>query len=262
MRVSIIIPAYNEERRFKEFRTLERYSQCFEEKRLAGEIEDFEILVVLNNCKDNTLQVVKDSEKKFKEIQHLEFKQGGKGFAIIEGFKDALKRKNDLIGFVDADMATSPEAYYELVKNINENDGIIASRWLKESKVSKRSFSRKILSVGFNFAVRSLFMMSYKDTQCGAKLFKREVIKKILPELSLTRWAFDVNILYACKRNNLKIKELATVWQEREGSKLNIIRVPLQMFSGIVRLRLIYSPIEPLLRPLKFVLKPIFKFLK
>ena len=84
-RVSIVIPAYNEEERIG--KTLEEYCKFFRKKK-----EIIEILVVLNACKDDTLKIVKRFQKKFKEIRFLDFERGGKGFAIVEGFKDALKR--------------------------------------------------------------------------------------------------------------------------------------------------------------------------
>ena len=93
MNLSIVVPAYNEEKRIG--RTLEEYCKYFRGKK--NELKSFEILVVLNNCRDNTLEIVKEKKLKFKEIRYLNFQQGGKGFAITEGFKDSLKRNNELI---------------------------------------------------------------------------------------------------------------------------------------------------------------------
>ena len=98
--------------------------------------------------------------------------------------------------------------------------------------------------------------MNYRDTQCGAKIFSRKVIEEITPLLSLTEWAFDINLLYLCKRKKFKIKEIPTIWEDREGSKIsNVSKTSLQMFFGVVRLRLIYSSFEKLLNPIKFLLK-------
>ena len=94
-KLSVVIPAYNEEKRIH--RTLDSYAKFFSKK-----VKDFEIIVVLNNCNDNTLKIVKNFKNK--KIKYLNFKEAiGKGGAILEGFKVA---KGDLIGFVDADMAT------------------------------------------------------------------------------------------------------------------------------------------------------------
>lgn len=233
VKLSIIIPAYNEEKRIK--KTLDNYSKFFSKK-----MKDFEIVVVLNGCTDNTLLIVKELNKKNKKIKYLDFKENiGKGGAIIEGFKAA---EGDLIGFVDADMATPPNAFYDLVKNINNHDVTIASRWLKGSKINvKQPLLKRIGSRGFNFLVKLFFNLKFKDTQCGAKLFKKYVIKNILNDIGITRWAFDVNLLYVAKRKHYKIKEIPTEWNAVKASHFNLFKAIPEMFFGLLRLRLIYS---------------------
>ena len=244
------MPAYNEEKRIG--RTLEEYCSFFSQKKKKEGL-DFEILVVINNTKDNTLRIVKSYMKKCKELRYLNFKQGGKGFAIIRGFKDALKRGNDLIGFVDADLATKAFAFYDLIKNINEYDGIIASRYLKGSIVSPRQKLKRVAASRiFNFMVRNMFFMPYKDTQLGAKLFKKNAVKKIVNKLGTTKWAFDVDLLYNARKERLKVGELPTFWQDVDGSKLKVEKASIQMFFAIVRLRILNSPFKifwPILRP-------------
>ena len=244
-KICIVIPAYNEERRIG--KTLEAYSNYFENLR-KNKYLDYEILVVINNTKDRTEEIVKQFIKENERILYLNLKPGGKGFAVIEGFKDALKRNNDLIGFVDADMATSPEEYWKLVKSIRNHDGVIASRWQKNSLVKNSSFIRRINSSGFNFIVRSLFLFKYKDTQCGAKLFKRKVIENIHNKLGITQWAFDIDLLYKIKLKDFKIIEIPTTWENKEDATLNILKAPLQMFASVLRLRLIYSPFNFVIR--------------
>ena len=235
MKVSIIIPAHNEEKRIG--KTLDEYGKFFSEKKNF----DFEIIVVLNACKDKTRDVVKKYEKKYPLIKHLEFERGGKGFAIIKGFEEALSTESKLIGFVDADMATSPEDFYDLIENLGNADGIIASRWKKGAK-QNYNLIRKITSRGFNFIARSFFLLPYADTQCGAKIFRRDVGEKIIKKIKITEWAFDVNLLYEAKKQKFKIKEHPTNWLNREKSKVRVMGVTLQMFFALIRLRLIHSP--------------------
>ena len=244
IRLNIIIPAYNEGKRIG--KTLKEYCKYFGKLKEDG-ILDFEILVVLNACKDNTLDVVKEFQKKFKEIRFFDFEQQGKGFAIIKGFKEALKKDFELIGFVDADMATPPEAFYDLVKNIGNADGVIASRSIKGAKTNF-TFKRKLTHGGFNFVVRSILFLQYHDTQCGAKLLKKKVIENVIEELSITQWAFDVNLLYKIKKKNFKIKEIPTVWQDKKGSNVHVIKTTIQMFAGVIRLRIIHSPFKSLIK--------------
>ncbi len=233
VKLSIIIPAYNEEKRIS--RTLESYLDFFNKR-----LQDFEIIVVVNNSKDNTLKIVKDFSKKNNKIKYLDFKEPiGKGGAIKEGFKIA---KGDLVGFVDADMATPPEAFYDLVKNIDEYDGVIASRWLEKSKVkAKQPLLKRIGSRGFNLLIRILFSLDFKDTQCGAKLFKNYVVKNILKDLGITKWAFDINLLYIIKRKGYKVKEIPTIWNAVKASHFNLFKAVPEMFLGLIRLRLVYS---------------------
>ena len=246
--ISIVIPAHNEERRIRE--TLENYAKFFSDIKRKKEIKNFEIIVVINNTQDKTEEIVRELLKKYPEISYLNFKQGGKGFAIIEGFKDALKRDNKLIGFVDADMATPPEAFYDLIKNIKNYDGIIADRWDKKSIISpKQNIIRRFMSRIYNLMVRTLFFMPFKDTQCGAKVFRREIIEKNINKLITSNWGFDVALLFCLrKETHARIKSIPTTWEDKQESKINLKKTPFLMFASLVRLRLIHSPFKFIVR--------------
>lgn len=232
--LSIIIPAYNEEKRIE--KTLEDYTNFFKKTKL-----NFKICVVLNGCRDNTLGVVKKIAKRHKQIKYLDIKEAiGKGGALIEGFKRA---DGNLIGFVDADNATSPLYFYDLIKNIKDYDGVIGSRWMKNSKIEMPKL-RKFLSKGFHFGINILFNLGYEDTQCGNKLFKKNVIKKIVNRLGATRWAFDVDLLYLIKREGYKIKEIPTVWLEPGKSHIKLKEIIPCFVLPMIRLRLLYSPLK------------------
>jgi glycosyltransferase involved in cell wall biosynthesis len=245
-KVIIIMPAYNEELRIA--RTLEAYGSFFSKMKRDNKIEA-SILIVINNTQDKTEEIVKEYRKKFRIISYLNFKQGGKGFAITEGFKEALKKDVDLIGFVDADMATSPEAFFDLLTNIKGKDGIIASRYVSGAKVSpKQTWQRILVSRVFNFLIRILFSMNYRDTQCGAKIFRKSAIVKVLPSLGMTQWAYDVDLLYQMKRNKIRVIEYPTTWSDKNYSKINIKKASTNMILGVVRLRLFYSPFKRIIK--------------
>lgn len=238
------MPAYNEERRISKM--LEAYGSFFE--KILGE-GNFEIIIIINNTKDNTEQVVKSFIKKYKEIRYLNFKEGGKGFAIKEGFKVA---RGELIGFVDADLATSPEEFYKLVRNMDGYDCTIASRYIKGAVVKpKQPLSRIIASRVFNFIVRVLFIFNFRDTQCGAKVLKKEVIKKVLPKLSISTWAFDIDLLYNSRKQGFKIKEIPTRWEEPGGSHIDLKKDSIKMFFAIAQLRLLTSKFKRVFKLLK-----------
>lgn len=236
-RLSIVIPAYNEEKSI--IKTLDSYLSFFDD----AFKEDYEIVVIPNNCSDNTEEIVEKYSRKFMRVRLKVFKEKiGKGGAIIEGFKIA---RGGLIGFVDADLATSPSAFYDLVENIKENDGIIASRWIKGAKIGKKQpLSRRIASRGFNFLVKLLFGLKLRDTQCGAKLFKRKAVEYVIDKLGITKWAFDIDLLYLLNCGGFKVVEIPSEWNEPGESHLNLKKTVLEMFLSVARLRLIYSPFK------------------
>ena len=245
-KISIIIPAYNEEKRIKE--TLDSNLKFFKAIK-KNKILDFEIIAVVNGSTDKTLEIVKELAKKNKELKYLNLKRGAKGYAVIEGFKEALKGNSNLIGFKDADMATSPETFYELVKKINNYDGIIASRYVKDSIIApKPTFERIFASRIFNFMIRIILGLRFKDTQCGAKLFKRKALEKTISKLTFSQLAFDVEILYIMKKLGFKIKEIPTTWSDKEYSKVNFAKSGPVMLLAIVRLRILSSPFKSLIK--------------
>ena len=245
-KISIIIPAYNEEKRIKE--TLNSNLKFFKNLK-KRKILDFEMIVAVNGSKDRTIEIVKGFAKKNKELRYLNLKRGAKGYAVIEGFKEALKGKSNLIGFKDADMATSPESFYELIKKINNYDGIIASRYIKGSIIAPKPAPERIFASRiFNFMTKIVLGLHFKDTQCGAKLFKRKSLEKTIPELTFSQLAFDVEILYIMKKLGFKIKEVPTIWSDKEYSKVNFAKSGPVMFLAIIRLRILNSPFKSLIK--------------
>lgn len=229
MKISIIIPAYNEEGRIE--RTVRAYHQFFSAKNVS-----FELVIVLNGCKDNTIGVIERvrNDLAANTITIIDMQQAGKGLAIKAGFANALVRDNDLIGFVDADMATAPDAFYDLVTNVGDNDGVIASRYMPGAHITpaRPAYKRYGSRIIYEPFVWALFGLSYYDLQCGAKLFKRAVLEKITPQLTVTQWAFDVELLYLCKKAGYTVKEIPTVWHDQADSKLTL-RGGLRMFSAL-----------------------------
>lgn len=238
-RLLIIIPAYNEEMRIGA--TLEAYVAHF---RHAG-WPHFAILVVLNGCRDRTRDVVERVAVDRPEIGLVEFPAPiGKGGAIRAGF-DRIEEA-ELIGFVDADMATPPEAFHQLLPPLREYDAVIASRWLPESRVECQPFRRRLASRVFHAIVWALLGLPFRDTQCGAKVLRREALLAVRRELFIADMAFDVNLLFLLRRAGFRILEHPTTWIDRRGSKVRLLRTSLAMFLSVVRLRLIYSPLRPL----------------
>jgi glycosyltransferase involved in cell wall biosynthesis len=244
----LLIPAYNEERRIGP--VLRSYAEYFP-KHYEGK---FQLVVVLNGCRDNTLGVVQAVAAEYPIVTWVNYQEPiGKGGALIEGLK--LAPLADLIGYIDADGATEPPALLDLVKRAAEADCVIGSRWLPGSVVHQlQSSERRFASRCFHLIVQILFQMNIRDTQCGAKVMRREVVEKIHESLCIADMAFDINLLYLIKRNGFKILEVPTVWTDKTGSKVALFRASTTMLLSVLRIRWIYSPfkwLRPLFDPLE-----------
>ena len=224
-KISLIIPAYNEEDRIEA--VVLKYKSFFQQQ---------EIIVVCNGCVDDTANIVGKLCSKHTPIKLLEFKEKlGKGGAIIEGFKAA---KGDIIGFIDADESVEPEDVARMVAALSTVDGIIASRRLKDSRILVRQpLKRRLASRAFNLIVKVMFGLGYNDTQCGAKVFRRQAIKDVLPELVTKKFEFDVELLWRLKRKGYRIVEFPITWKHSEGSTFSLTNAP-GMFLSLLKVRL------------------------
>ena len=234
----LLIPAYNEEQRIEPM--LREYGRYFQEQ-YQGK---FQLVVVLNGCRDNTRGVVERVAKDVASINFLDFPDPiGKGGALIEGLK--LAPLADIIGYVDADGASPPQAFHALAKRLGEADCVIGSRWLPGAVLHEaQPWMRRFTSRCFHLVVEGLFWMHIKDTQCPCKALRRAVVERIHSSLRIADLAFDVNLLVSAKRAGFTILEVPTEWTDKTGSKVSasLFRASLTMFLSVVRVRLIYWP--------------------
>jgi len=237
VKLSIIIPAHNEEHRLPP--VLRRYAEYF----FQSLENNFEIIVVANGSTDNTAGVARDIAKEYPQIKVIE-ETGriGKGGAVILGAKAA---QGEWIGFVDADGATAAEEFERLFRCAAAADGVIASRWKRGAKVNVPQRGLRLLSSRlFNGLIRMVLGLRYEDTQCGAKIFKAKAWRTILPNIGTTRFAFDVDLLFQLKRHGFQVLEEPTVWNDVEGSKVQVFNTSVEMFLAVIRMRLVYSPFQ------------------
>ncbi len=237
LRLSIVIPCYNESNRFP---ILKNGVQEFLHSHRSYEVE---IILVNDGSADNTSSLL----KRFKNDIQLEFpetavkvcdleKNQGKGAALQEGVKTA---SGNWILTVDADMATPLTQMNDWVSKfdaIEDSDSIyIGSR---RNKNSQNSFLREVLSKGFSFINKTMFGIPANDTQCGFKLYPSALAKVLFRKMGEKGWAHDVELLYKVRKLGYRIRSLDVHWQEVEGSKINVLWDPLRMFGAILKIRL------------------------
>lgn len=235
MSLTIVIPAHDEERRID--RTLTAYRRGFPEP-------DVTFHVALDGCRDRTATVVAHHLRADPRVVVHDYPKLGKGGVLMETFR---RSSTDLVAFVDADCATPPAELRRMTEAAGDVDGVIASRRLPASITpAPRAAGRGVTSAGFAWLVRRLFRLPYADTQCGAKVLRRDLVERAVPLLSARDFLFDVDLLVTARRLGFTVAETPTVWIDQSGSKLDARRDAVRMLVGTARLWLHHRslPIE------------------
>jgi glycosyltransferase involved in cell wall biosynthesis len=209
LRLDIVIPAHNEESRIGSMLAAYR-SRCAD--------PGIRFLAALDWCTDGTADVVAAHAAEDPRVQMLRYPKLGKGGVIMEAFRHC---DADLIGFVDADCATPPPELLRLADAVEGADGAIATRRHPAAVLPvRRPLSRGVASAGFAFGIRRLFGLPYDDTQCGAKVFRREAVERMLPLLSARDFLIDVDMLVVARHLEMKVVALPTIWIDQDGSRM------------------------------------------
>jgi glycosyltransferase involved in cell wall biosynthesis len=227
--ISIIIPAYNEEKRIT---------------KTLSELFDFfldishEILVLMDGCTDSTPDIVADFAKDHPSVISIyQPTKLGKGGAILLGIS---KAQGKVIAVMDADGAVPPHDVKKMIDMVMEGTHcVISSRYLPGSVIhTSQPGHRIILSRCFNVLVRLLFGLSFKDTQCGCKVARSEVFREVADEIQTYNYAFDVELLWRIKEHGYVIEEVPVEWRHIEGSKLDLKKVVPEMLTAVINIRL------------------------
>ncbi len=221
MKVSIIVPVYNEELRIKPFlRELKHVLK-----------PDWEVIFVNDGSFDGTLEILEKFNIINKSIISYK-KNKGKGFAVKTG---AMAAKGKYIIFIDADGSIHPSQINSMLKYLSQYEVVVGTRASKESKV-KASFIRKILGIIFNSYVNFLYNIKIKDNLCGFKGFKRDVAKQLFANLLSERWIFDVELFYKIKKQGISLYQMPIKWVHKHNSKMHVID-PLKMIYELLKLK-------------------------
>src|SRR4051812_27576589 len=202
------MPAHNEEDRID--RTLRAY-------RAACPADGVRFIVALDSCTDRTPQIVHAHQRVDARVRSVDYPKLGKGGVIAETFR---RSNADLVGFVDADGATPPRELLRLADAAHRVGGAIASRRHPAAMLpARRPLAREITSAGFAGSVRMLMGLPYRDTQCGAKVLRRDVVRDVLPRLASRDLLFDVDLLAAAHERGRRVVEGPTVRIDQAGAR-------------------------------------------
>ena len=201
--LSVVMPAYNEEQHIKE--------NLLETSRILSTfLHRYEIIAVNDGSTDSTAQLICEAAKEDPHIIDAGYEDNqGKGHAITMGIRRA---SGTYIAFLDSDLELSPTLLKPFMKQMKSTDSdiVIGSKLHPESKLDYPPI-RRFMSYSYYDMLKMLFHLGIHDTQTGIKLFRSEVIKPIAENLSVSGYAFDIEILVAAHRQGYTISEAPIV---------------------------------------------------
>ena len=228
--LSIVVPAYNEEARLPA--TLAEIGAWMEARQL-----DAEILVVDDGSRDRTAEIAGEALRGRRGRVLRNGENRGKGYSVRHGVLEAAGR---FVLLTDADLSTPITEYDKVAAWVRDHDLDVAigSRALPGSDVQLRQgLLRQTMGRIFNRIIRALTGLTFRDTQCGFKLLDRERTRPLFERMVVDRFAFDVELLFLCRRFGLTVREVPVIWRNAPGSKVSILGDPLNMIYDVLRVR-------------------------
>jgi glycosyltransferase involved in cell wall biosynthesis len=230
--ISVVIPAYNEERRLPA--TLCAIRNYFSVRRWAS----WEVLVVNDGSADGTHRIATRFHEEQPNIRVLDNPGNrGKGYSVRHGM---LEARGEWVLFTDSDLSAPIEELDTLATAARERGAAVA--------IGSRAVNRKLIEVHqswfretagriFNVMMRAATGLPFADTQCGFKLFEGKAAKEIFKRQQIERWGFDAEVLFIARRLGYKAIEVPVHWSHSEGTKVSMFRDSVNMFVDLLRIR-------------------------
>lgn len=234
--LSVILPLYNEDKRLNNlFIKISEFKYLNKNK--------IEFIFVNDGSNDNSYFLINNfisKNKKKLDLKLVSYKNNkGKGFALKKG---VAKAKHDWIITVDIDLSVKLEQIiiWEKKKLISNKTMVyFGSRLLDQSKVKAKK-NRKFAGFIFNIILRKILnsnLLNIKDTQCGYKLYKKNIAKRVFQKLTENGYIHDVEILILLQKSKIFVKEIPVEWKHKQGSKINLFTDSIVMLKNLFILK-------------------------
>ncbi|MCM1031657.1 MAG: glycosyltransferase [Oscillibacter sp.] len=237
----IIIPCFNEADRFKREQYLSFLQQA----------PDIDFCFVNDGSRDDTLRVLRDIQaEQPSRIEVVDYRDNrGKAEAVRRGFLHVSEQgRYGMLAFADADLATPLEEIQRLVSILEEDPEVLivmGSRIERMGVTIERKLYRHFTGRMFAALISLLFRLNAYDTQCGAKIFRANIVKAVFEEPFLSKWLFDVEILLRVRNRHSDYNRIVSeiplnVWLEQGNSKIrftHLLKMPFQLWKIYFRYR-------------------------
>jgi dolichol-phosphate mannosyltransferase len=233
MQLSVVVPAYNEGDRI-----LEDLLEIADT--LISFSTSWEIILVDDGSRDATRGQAIKAQADIPGLRIFSYQENrGKGYALRHG---AGQARGDLIAFLDADLELHPKQLPVFIEILHREraDLVVGSKRHPESPppAAGQAFplSRRILSAFYFLFVKQMFHLPVRDTQAGLKLFRRHVLRDVLPKVRTTRFTFDLDVLVNAHRAGYQVAEAPVVARFLRASNRLTLRDVVRMWVDTLAL--------------------------
>ena len=227
--LSIVIPAYNEEKRLPD--TLEKVIAFTDRQAYPSEV-----LVVENGSQDRTYAVAQAFAEHYDQVILLKEEQRGKGLAVQRGM---LTARGEYRFMCDADLSMPVDEISRFIPpTLQDYDIAIGSREAPGAIRYNEPQYRHLGGRAVNTMIRVLALPGLQDTQCGFKCFTASVADELFRLQTLTGWSFDIELLHIARRRGYRIVEVPIPWYFNPESKLNVVKDAIKMGTDILTIHL------------------------
>ena len=224
---SVVVPAFNEAQRIGP--TLERILAYFERRPPPAEI-----VVVDDGSSDATAEVAARFASRGVRLVRLP-RNRGKGAALRAG---VAATSGAAVLVTDADLSTPIEELERLEAALADAELVLGSRAVAGSRITRRQpWHREWMGRSFNRLIRTLGVTSLHDTQCGFKLLRGDVARRLFAELTVDRFAYDVELVWLARRRGFRVVEIGVAWHDSPASKVHPVRDAASMLIDVLRFR-------------------------
>lgn len=231
MDISVIIPAYNEEKRIAF--TLEKSIDFLQQRSWQ-----YELLPVDDGSRDATIERIAEVAREFPQVRCvLNGQNRGKGYSIRHGLQEA---QGNFIGFMDADYKTDIAALDHAMELLESGAcGVIGDRTLGKSEIAReRKRYREMGSIVFRRGLQMLMgLRGYDDTQCGFKFFRAEVMRDLFNRQKVEGYMFDVEILLLASKLGYALERIPVKWTFDPDSRFNPVTGMIRNLGELARIR-------------------------
>ena len=197
---------------------------------------DWRVVIADNGSTDSTPEIGSRLSDGLDDVGFLRLDQRGRGRAL-----KAAWRASDAgaVAYMDVDLSTDLEALPALVGAIEAGrcDVAIGSRLCPGAQVTGRSLKREVISRAYNLLIRAMFLVRFRDAQCGFKAVSCRAADNIVPLIEDNGWFFDTEMLLVAEKGGYSIEEVPVSWTDDPDTRVRILSTAWADIKGLLRMR-------------------------